>query len=742
MPQTTDGGPVASVPRGRRPSARAPQRRWLAVGGYAALGVACLVAAAATFLLVAAPVDLLRDQIVQQVKARTGRDLAVAGPTSITFFPRLAVALSDVSLSAPPGMGGPPTLAMPRLDVEVRPSSLWSRRIAVTRLVLNRPAISLIVDAQGRRSWEFAAAATVRTRYAQATGATASDARALRLATNGADVAAALQAFGPAHIRVTNGTVRYIDERSGSRHEIGNLEAELAFNDVAGSLESKGELVWRGEKVTFEGRLGSPRALLQERQAGLRLRLVGRSFEANFDGRLMLAEGVALEGTLDAKAPSVAAVARWLGSSPGSEREFGALALGSRVVVANGEIGLQDLKADVGDSALSGELAIAGNGARPHVRGRLTLSELNLGRLLVRSGAPRDRGEAPQAQPPQNAAPNAIEDILRRDNDGATRTQVRGFTKRSPGGGWSDDVFDLAPLGIADADLALSVDRVTYKDVATGPSRLALAVKDRVATITIENMQLYSGRGQGLLTLDGNGPAPVAGVNLELADVSMAPLLKDALGFDWLDGRGYVRLALAGQGASERQIVETLNGKVELTTISGSIAGFDIAKALKGLERGRLTALKTAPGDATPFSEFAGTFVIAGGIAQNQDMRLINPHVRVTGAGTANLPLRQIDYTVRPKIVAAQPVDQDAIVNLAGLEVPVRISGPWEKPSFTPELNGVLKDPEQAGETLKQIGKNLKSQEVQDALRGLLGGGDGQQRVKPRELIEKLLKKD
>ena len=49
---------------------------------------------------------------------------------------------------------------------------------------------------------------------------------------------------------------------------------------------------------------------------------------------------------------------------------------------------------------------------------------------------------------------------------------------------------------------------------------------------------------------------------------------------------------------------------------------------------------------------------------------------------------------------------------------------------------------EQAGQAIKQIGKNLKSQDVQDAIRGLLGGGDGQQKVKPRELLEKLLKKD
>ena len=112
----------------------------------------------------------------------------------------------------------------------------------------------------------------------------------------------------------------------------------------------------------------------------------------------------------------------------------------------------------------------------------------------------------------------------------------------------------------------------------------------------------------------------------------------------------------------------------------------------------------------------------------------------MSGSGSANLALRQVDYTVRPKIAASQTGEGSA-VSLAGLEVPIRVEGAWDKPTFTPDLKGVLGS-EQAGEAIKQIGKNLKSQDVQDAIRGLLGGGDGQQKVKPRELLEKLLKKD
>ena len=138
-----------------------------------------------------------------------------------------------------------------------------------------------------------------------------------------------------------------------------------------------------------------------------------------------------------------------------------------------------------------------------------------------------------------------------------------------PAKGWSDDIIDLAPLGLADADLALSVDRLVYKNVTTGRSRLNLALQDRVAKVTLEDVQLYSGRARGVLTLDGRAQTAATTTNLTLDGVSVLPLLSDALEFAWLDGRGTIALSLAGQGNSERQIVETLRGKVDLSVTRG-----------------------------------------------------------------------------------------------------------------------------------------------------------------------------
>jgi AsmA protein len=189
-------------------------------------------------------------------------------------------------------------------------------------------------------------------------------------------------------------------------------------------------------------------------------------------------------------------------------------------------------------------------------------------------------------------------------------------------------------------------------------------------------------------------------------------------------------LALAGHGASARQVVSGLNGKVAMSMSNGAIRGGDVAKILHAVEQARLEGLNA--GDKTQFSEFAGSLIITSGVAQNTDLRLISPRLQVSGSGSIALAKRSIDYTARARIVGGPPTP-GAIVSIGNLEIPLRIEGPWSKPNLS------VVGQENLLATVKQIGKNLNSQEVQDAIKGLLGGGE--QRTKPSELLDKLFKK-
>ena len=717
----------------RRANARRGRQRrsWLTYVGYAGLALGCLVVGAVTFLLVAAPVDLVRDRLVQQVKSQTGRDLAVSGATSLVFFPRLAISLADVSFSAPPDMGGAPILVARKVDAEVGLKSLFTRQAAIKRLVLSRPVIELRVDAQGRRSWDFALASERPAKAARSPAATgdaspqlipvSAPAQAAAPSARDADLSAMLEMLSPTSVRIVEGTVRYLDERSGQRHDVTAIDVDVALEDSSGPLQSKGSLVWRGEKLALESSLWPLRALIEDRSAKLSLKVSGQPIEVSYDGTVDVAAGLTLAGNISLKSPSVQALGTWAGGKPlAPGRDAGALALSSSLTGASGRVSLAGLTGTLGDTAFNGDLAVESKPQRPYVSGALKLSQLDIGDMLIR---PKADATAPDHRPSQAAPPSKV-------------PQVRGFTKRAGGGAdWSDDIIDLAPLALADADLALSADRLLYKDMKAGPVRLTLQLKDSVAKMTLQEMLLYEGRGRGLVTLDGSGQAPATTVNLVLEGIAAQPLLKDALGFEWLEGRSNIAVALAGQGVSERQITGTLNGKVDLATANGTIEGIDVSKILRGVEQGRFSGLRVAPGEKTQFSELAGTFNITNGVADNQDLRLVSPAVRITGAGSFNLPARSLDYTVRPKVAALNATTDRAVINLSNVEIPVRIEGSWDKPNFS------VAGQEQILEAVKEIGKNLKSDEVKEALKGLLGGGDGEKKVKPRDILEKLFKK-
>jgi len=711
------------------------------VFGYVGLLLVCVAVAAATFVIAVTPFDFVRDHLVQQIKARTGRDLVVSGTTSVSLFPRATVGLTKVSLSAPPAMGGTPMVVADGLEVEIGLASLLLRQPVIQRLVLTRPVIELRIDSEGRRSWEFADASPRPVRLAQLAGkqSTATDAQRVKRVHPGSRLAESVERLMPSRVRIVDGTVRFADDRTGTSHEIGAVDLNLSFDGPGAPLEGKGNLSWRGEKMAFQGAASPFRALLEDRHARLSVKVNGRPVEASYEGVAKLAESPTLEGKVDVKAPSVAALEAWL-AKPGATGGSGELNLSTRLSAADGRVSLPELSATIGETRVTGELTVETGGARPHLGGTLTLSELDLGRLLTRSGgraaASRDPSPGPTPAGPRRYA---IADLLKPGSGSrqgsAQKTSPTDRTKRAGGRrDWADDAIDLAPFALADADLKLSVERVVYKDVVSGQARLTLALKDKVAKLTLEDMLLYSGRGRGTLTLDGSGDVPVTGADLKLDGVSAGPLLRDALGLDWLDGRSTIAVSVRGQGSTERQIVEALGGKVEAQTANGSLAGVDVDKLLRDIEHGKLTELQVGPGEKTQFSDFTATFAIVAGLAVNKDLRLIGPRVRVSGEGTIDLGNRRIDYTLNPKIVGGVSTP-GAVIKVKDLEIPIRVEGSWDKPAYSVEGQ------ERIAKTLKRVGKNLKSKEVQQAIKGLIEGGDKQTRIKPRELLKKLLEK-
>lgn len=732
--------PPRGVPpggRGRRPP-QAPRRR----GGFLRIFVSLLLfllagaGAVVGYLVLNPPSDLIRQTIAERIKQKTGRDLIVAGPAAFSFYPGLGVSLQDVSLSGPPG--SPEKLVtMAALDVNIKTMPLLNRQVEVRRLILKQPVFNFRVDKQGKKNWNFAEIADYP-RYAQAEGApqdqqpTAADApagepaaRGIRLPTKLSDI----QHLEFDDVRVENGTFRFTDERSGKAQQVTNANAALSLQSLNNPLVANGDFVWQGEKIDFDGKLSTAKTVLEESPSKLVFKASNKHLDANYDGAVLLKDGADFEGQLTAKSPSARGLAKWLGTDLPPAQGFGPFSL-TGTLKTNGNItSLSSANFSLDGATALGGLTVTTGGARPYVQANLRISELNLNKYVAGGGpiattapaptAPQQKRGAVGAPSEAPATGDAIENLLNQDGT----KKVYGAVQRA---GWSSDQINLAVLGAVDTDSKLQVGRLQFQDIKVGQSALTVALKNRVLKTNFDNIQLYDGQGRGFLNVDTSGKVPAIGANFALDGISALPFLKDAADVEWLSGKAKLGLQIASTGASQLQLVESLNGKAEFTFANGAIVGFNVPGAIRGISEGRFNGLKKTPAEKTDFSELSANFTIANGIAQNQDLSLVSPLLRIGGGGAVQLPQRTVDYTVKPKIVASLE-GQDGNKGLNGIEIPVRITGPWEKLSYQPDIGGVLKDPNKAVEAVKEISKQFKGKNAGEIVDQLLGkkGGDG-----------------
>lgn len=743
--------PPRATPPGQRRKAEPPKRRrggFLRGLGYLFLFLLLIAGAGAAYLTLNPPSDLIRQTIAEQVKAKTGRDLVVAGPAAFTFYPGVGVSLRDVSLSGPPG-SNTKLITMEALELNIKTMPLLNRQVEVRRLILQKPVFDLRVGKDGKKNWNFAEIAEP-VRYAQAgePQAPANDAGEAAQAQSATPLPGKLAQIRHLElddVRIENGTFRYTDERTGRVQEVSNTNANVALASLNGALTANGDLVWQGSKIDFDGKFSPVRSALEEKPGRLEFKASNALVDATYDGALLIKDGADLEGKISAKSASARNLAKWFGTALPAAPGFGPMSLTGAVKTNGSVTSISGATFGLDGATANGNVTVTTGGVRPQVAANLKFSEIDLNKYLSAGSqiAPNAPAAAPAAKPtpggaagPGQSGNDQIEQLLEQGKG----SKVYGATQRA---GWSSDQINLALLGVADVDAKLQTARLLWRDIKIGQSALTVALKNRVLKTVFDDIQLYDGRGKGFLTVDTAGKVPNIGGNFALDGLSAQSFLKDTANTDWLSGKAKVGVQLASTGASELQLVENLNGKADVSFANGAIVGFNLPGAIRGISQGNLSGLKKTPTEKTDFSELSASFNIQNGVAQNQDLQLVSPLLRVTGAGAIQLPPRTLDYTVKPKLVASLEGQQGA-QGLTGLEIPVRVVGPWDKPSYQPDINGVLKNPNAIVDQAKEIGKQFKGKNAGEIVNDLLGkkSGDGTTGATnaAKDLLNKFLK--
>jgi uncharacterized protein involved in outer membrane biogenesis len=468
-----------------------------------------------------------------------------------------------------------------------------------------------------------------------------------------------------------------LGEEEGGRR-IRDLALAVDFAGLDAPVSLSGGLTWRDEAFRIEGSL-TPALLAAGMPAPTRVRLASRRVTLGYDGAFSTSGG--LDGDVVIETADLRGLASWLGSpmsSGGGLKRFsfsGKLSAGEDAVsFSNASILLDDTRGEG-----EGTLSFAG---KPKLTARLALERLGLDPYLDAAAPSSDVSEAPR---------------------------VPGVETR----GWSRAPIDLSGLSAIDADLSLSARAIAFDAVEIGPSRLDVTIAGGKLTADLGELTLYGGTGQGRLVVDGGGAVPELSGSFRIGSVNAHPFLSALADFGWLQGKLALESDLVARGTSMFEIVSSLAGTARFDFADGAVRGINIPRMVRGLTVDTLLGWSENPEQKTDFSALGAGFEIARGIATSEDLALVGPLVRMTGAGRIDMPEKLLDWRLEPRVVATLdgappvPLGKGESRELQGLGVPVIVRGPWDRPQIYPDLKGILENPQAALKQLEGLGGGL-----------------------------------
>jgi AsmA protein len=596
--------------------------RWI----FRLLGVLVVLVALAIGALFLIPTNRIAEIAADRISAATGREVVIDGDIRPTIWPQLGVRAEDFVIGNPDWVREGPLLAAEALSVRVPWSAVFSGRVEVEEITLLSPEITLVRGPDGRASWQFETASGVGALDAE-NGPSAEDGGAVE--------------FGLDRALVRDGRLVYLDLSTDQRIDVADLSADISLPRNGGATLDASAAV-NGSEIGATGRVEDLAGFLEGGLHGAEVTLDWDGGEVRFAGTASLAP--ALDGTVQAEATDLAPLTAILGQpAPVLPEGLGRdrLAFDGQVTLASeGTAHLRNGVLRLDDNSLAMALDVSQGAARPLVRGTITSDAIRFA-----PGGGDNGGAADEAS---GAA------------DGATV-------------GWSQAPIDATALLAADVDLVLRVDQIDLGPVEVTGVDLRLTNSDGRAVAEIAGAGLYGGTLAGEFVARQNNGLSIR-TDLFLVGVEMSPLFEALAGYDRLQGRGSASLEVLAVGNDMNSLMRSLDGQGDLAIGAGAIEGLDIAGMIRNFDdsyRGE--------GARTVFDSVTANFAIAGGVLQNDDLRLDAPWGGVTGAGRVDIGAQMLDYRLIPGVMR----DADGV---AGLEVPILITGPWANPSIRPDL--------------------------------------------------------
>jgi AsmA protein len=317
-------------------------------------------------------------------------------------------------------------------------------------------------------------------------------------------------------------------------------------------------------------------------------------------------------------------------------------------------------------------------------------------------------------------APAASQDSQKGSQDSQRDSQKDSQASQQP---WSNVSLGVNRLNYVDAQIKVSAAELNIGEAHFAPVAIDATLNGGALKCGITNLGAYGGQASGELDIDVSGSNPAYALRSDLAGVRALPLLRSAAGFDKLDGKLQVKIAVRSTGASQHAIMSNLYGTVSAVFRDGAIRGLNVAQMIRSLTATTLSGWQESPEQSTDLSQLSASFRIEQGQATTGDLNLVGPLVKMTGTGTVDLGQKALAFRVEPKLVMTTE-GQGRAADPVGFGIPVVIDGPWAEPRIYPDVAGMLDNPDAAYAKLKEMGKGLFGPGgLGSGLGGLIGGG-------------------
>lgn len=253
---------------------------------------------------------------------------------------------------------------------------------------------------------------------------------------------------------------------------------------------------------------------------------------------------------------------------------------------------------------------------------------------------------------------------------------------------------------------------------------VSASLRAAAGTLNIEPVeaQLYGGSLQGELSLgaiaDVTGPASAVhlATRQKFSGVQFDALLALLPGGEGrLSGKGQLTLDLQADGADLTALRQSLTGTASLALTRGTLAGLDLPEALLAAreqlgQQGMVQQDKVRLTEEMAYNEFKASWQIADGQARSSDLLLKTATMNCKGEALYTLENGELDAQIITQVLPGlRRAAGGELAELAGISVPLQISGPWA----TAELRYMLG--EASGAALAPIARARQARAAAEA---------------------------